>query len=184
MSEHPTSPTPFTPNPMGRQPTHPSTRRVPPRQAKKYVHLEVPTGTLTQPLWHTRHAANTHTFRPSIKVFIGSVSGRWGSIVSGDAVRIAADAAPRRQTRCGRGASTSQHCLAWEPSVARSPKRSEMPLDSQEEERPPMQEPMLQRLRLGEACMRLHVMHCTYGNLIAVRTTRKQWLAETRTPFS
>ena len=47
-------PAPFTPHPMGGQPTHPSTSGgCPPQKANKYSHPEVPTGVLTQPSWHT-----------------------------------------------------------------------------------------------------------------------------------
>ena len=43
-----------TPNPTGGHPTHPSTSGgCPPQKTNKYVHLEVPTRTLTQLLWHT-----------------------------------------------------------------------------------------------------------------------------------
>ena len=46
----------FTPNPNGGQPTHLSTSGgFPPQKANTYTHLEVPSGILTQPLWHSPH---------------------------------------------------------------------------------------------------------------------------------
>ena len=48
----------FIPNPMDGKPTHISTRHggaFPPQKANTYVHPEVPTGTVVQPLWHTPH---------------------------------------------------------------------------------------------------------------------------------
>ena len=46
-------PAPFSPNPIGGQPTHLSTREgFLPQNVNKYMHPEVPTGIPTQPFWH------------------------------------------------------------------------------------------------------------------------------------